>query len=112
MILDNLLTFTGTSNGATGGITCDPSGRLIFTEEARSTWDSYKRQVAKEMTHLYGTGSEAENMRFLDARLPDQVDGNVKALPVGGSGGSGISHGRPLRCRPSAAGGAARRGCG
>lgn len=78
---------------STGGITRDPSGRLIFTEEARSTWDGYKRQVAKEMTHLYGTGSEAENMRFLDARLPDQAERNVKALPVGGSGGSGSGGG-------------------
>ena len=79
---------------STGGITRDPAtGRLIFTEEARATWDSYKRQVAKELTNLYGAGSEAENMRFLDARLPDQVEGSVKVLPVGRSGGSGGSGG-------------------
>lgn len=79
---------------STGGITRDPAtGRLIFTEEARATWDSYKRQVAKELTNLYGTGTEAENMRFLDARLPDQVEGSVKVLPVGRSGGSGGSGG-------------------
>ena len=62
-------------------------------EEARATWDSYKRQVAKELTNLYGTGTEAENMRFLDSRLPDQVEGSMKVLPVGRSGGSGGSGG-------------------